>query len=237
MNTVQRFAPQMRSVVTSVYEAFHRVIERDDVEQEAMILTATYAGELPGWHSGKLTQWEACTEDGEAGVRALYTATLRGDLAQVIGRQVRACEESLERLASQGFDIPGCTTAEDILDRLRTSYPTLVLHVVDNYTLAELSNLLDTSTSTVKRRLVTEKEAFMLDYDVDSTRSALGLPVQLRSSKSYAGTPQVEAALPEVYENADTYHGRYVLSPEIRRLFSGICDPSLLRGEVGERVA
>lgn len=135
----------------------------DDIRQEALISVATYAGLMPGWHSGKLAKWEALADERE--VRRLLCATLRSDLAQTIGRKL-APEIALplgELVPSQEPSSAFEAALMASLAReagIREAYPYLCRSVLDGLTEPQIASEAGVSVRTAKRRLAAERLAF-----------------------------------------------------------------------------
>lgn len=165
-----RFRREVTWATHQVQSQFGEVVaSTDDVRQEAGILILTYAGLLPGRHSGKLAKFEALAEGNDARVHRLLAATLRLDLYQLFGRKLDPLSAiSLDTLTGTKYEPSDeSSSMEDQvtrkhsfareLPRLRRDYPYLIAHVIDELLEREIAAKFGVSEATVDRHIAQEK--------------------------------------------------------------------------------
>lgn len=118
---LERFAPQIRWVVSSVMQSFELDYHfRDDVLQEAEILVITYAGLLDKKvaYADQLDRWVNEVAADEIRVKAILAYNLRINLAKAVSRLVNrnggidSTHDSLDRIQEEWDAEPQCGPGE-----------------------------------------------------------------------------------------------------------------------------
>lgn len=175
---LRRFSVPMGMAVSQVLrdqglEADSNV--RDELEQEARIRVATYAGLMPGWNSGILADWTRQAGGDEEQIKLLVTKQLKLNLAQILGRQLQKESRlvSLDVMLENGIEPADSNWEERVIEDIdnrsearqyRELYPTLARNVFDGLTQAEIAEQDGTTLRTVERHIAKEKRAFLMAY-------------------------------------------------------------------------
>jgi hypothetical protein len=117
---LERFAPQIRWVISSVMSSFELEPHfKDDVRQEAEIQVMSYANLLdePIWMTGALAKWEVRANGDETQVKAMLAYQLRIALAQITSRMIHrngeeSMHDSLNRIEEEWNSEPQCGPGE-----------------------------------------------------------------------------------------------------------------------------
>ena len=178
IQALKRFSRQIKYAARLTVRTFRPSVPLEDAMQEASVLVITYAGLMPGRHSGKLAQIEHDAEGDERRVQAILSAQLAKDMYQIFGR-LTAKQETFTSLDNLPPRFQPNENPEDHWiagidhDRyIREQYPYLYMHAIENLTLDEVAKRTGEGTATVDRRIAVEKrraahdEYFVLQDDV-----------------------------------------------------------------------
>jgi hypothetical protein len=177
-----------RQITKATYQVHctYPAADTDDIRQEASILVTTYAGLMPGRHSGILRDWERRVNDDESQVRGLMAYELRLDLLRIFGRAEaqRIPTDSIDAMPDTrqpSYEPEGSWAARIDLDGyVAKEYPYLTLSAVDGLSVEEVSIVTSESVATVKRRLAVERrkaqrDPYFRDSDGKFSQDRFGL--------------------------------------------------------------
>jgi len=174
--TLRRFSSPMRLAVAEVlgsYDLQDDYYLRDELEQLARIHVVTYAGLMPGWQSGKLSEWAEVAEGDEEQIRLLLTKQLKLALYQSVERERAKQTVSLDMLLEYDLEPIDYDQEDRMIERIdnrtteaeyRGLYPTLSRNVLDGMTQLEIAAELGVAHITVKRLVAKEKREFLMAY-------------------------------------------------------------------------